>query len=243
MANANRGTRNRNKFDIGVFFKKLLGIEEMIPPAPQTLAPIAKEIEKKESNSFDKDFVIILPKIEMYTNTHVPMDQAVVKKITDLRKLSNDYSLKIHAEPECCVCLEEKENIHLKCLHTLCKKCYEDMITHSYTFSEVCPICNKQLELFKYIEPSYVMITHLTDFNIGLVPTPAVYDIPNSNFITSMVVKNLMTSTYAGSAFENFMNYLLYKQYMLIFLDDVSMEIMTSVMDLQKFKTESANRL
>lgn len=224
-------TRN-NRFDLGSWFKKLFGVEDRPnpPPPPHVIYTQPQPIS-------------ILPQLEMYVNGQVTLDPKLVSKITDLQKLTTSYLSKVKSEPECCICFEIRETIYLRCQHTLCKKCYEDMITHTYNFSEDCPICQTPMRIFKPVNSNYVLVTHLGDFSMGLVMNPMVHDIPNNININSMIVKNLMTSTYAGSGFENFVNYLLYKEYMLIFTDEVSLEIMSGVMDLKGYKTEILSRL
>src|SRR5579872_3252395 len=163
--------RNRtNKFDLGLWFRKLFGIEDIpnapppmvYPPPPQMVYPPAPPP----------------PQLEMFVNGQVTLDPQMISKITDLQKLTTSYLSKLKSEPECCICFETRETVYLRCQHTLCKKCYEDMITHAYSFSEDCPICQTPLRIFKPITSNYALVTHLGDFNMGLVMYPMVYDIP-----------------------------------------------------------------
>jgi len=44
---------------------------------------------------------------------------------------------------ECCVCLEDKKCLSLKCKHPLCNECYNKLI------QKLCPLCRREIVLLQ----------------------------------------------------------------------------------------------
>lgn len=86
---------------------------------------------------------------------------------------------------ECCVCLEDKKCLNLKCKHPLCKNCYQQLIR------KICPLCRQNLiikkNIFQILSGTFMEIilfsvvvcfVYYTDFHVFNINN---HQPPNSN--------------------------------------------------------------